>query len=244
MRVDLEVGEEERDENGKSGALMLGPDLEETLKSHKEKRDRTRRRGGIDNDIENAQPEAFIHPSWSLSTPAWLMWSYFAELVHHLGAHRNTFKCSTTTTLRAPPTTVTRDRAQPRARAQALPTRRRHAQELDRAQETHHAPDRQRHVGHRHAVATAQLYVGPHFDDNVATCGSTMQATSRAPNRETEPAACKPKSLTTTTPTLLLSGASHEFSNHGSHDDPAAAGTHTTPTRMKIPAIMEVVTVT
>ncbi|KAH9171421.1 hypothetical protein EDB89DRAFT_1906896 [Lactarius sanguifluus] len=37
-RVDLEVGEEERDENGKSGALILRPDLEETLKSHKEKR--------------------------------------------------------------------------------------------------------------------------------------------------------------------------------------------------------------
>ncbi|KAH9016296.1 hypothetical protein EDB85DRAFT_1898200 [Lactarius pseudohatsudake] len=44
-------------------------------------------------------------------------------------------------------------------------------------------------------------------------------------------------------PDLLLSGAS-QFSNHGSHDDPAAAGTHTTPTRMKIPAMTEAVTVT
>ncbi|KAH9166595.1 hypothetical protein EDB89DRAFT_1910567 [Lactarius sanguifluus] len=63
-RVDLEVGEEERDENGKSGALILRPDLEETLKSHKEKRDRTRRRGGIDNLIihSSANTIAFIHP--------------------------------------------------------------------------------------------------------------------------------------------------------------------------------------
>ncbi|KAH9158606.1 hypothetical protein EDB89DRAFT_1917630 [Lactarius sanguifluus] len=58
------VGEEERDENGKSGALILRPDLEETLKSHKEKRDRTRRRGGIDNPIihSSANTIAFIHP--------------------------------------------------------------------------------------------------------------------------------------------------------------------------------------
>ncbi|KAH9171736.1 hypothetical protein EDB89DRAFT_1906721 [Lactarius sanguifluus] len=58
------VGEEERDENGKSGALILRPDLEEMLKSHKEKRDRTRRRGGIDNSMihSSANTTAFIHP--------------------------------------------------------------------------------------------------------------------------------------------------------------------------------------
>ncbi|KAH9050399.1 hypothetical protein EDB83DRAFT_2317164 [Lactarius deliciosus] len=40
-RVDFEVGEE-RNEDGKSGALMLRPDLEEMSKSHRERRDRTR----------------------------------------------------------------------------------------------------------------------------------------------------------------------------------------------------------
>ncbi|KAH9083398.1 hypothetical protein EDB83DRAFT_2309397 [Lactarius deliciosus] len=37
-RVDFEVGEE-RNEDGKSGALMLRPDLEEMSKSHRERRD-------------------------------------------------------------------------------------------------------------------------------------------------------------------------------------------------------------
>ncbi|KAH9161064.1 hypothetical protein EDB89DRAFT_1914109 [Lactarius sanguifluus] len=50
--------------NGKLGALILRPDLEETLKSHKEKRDRTRRRGGIDNSMIHSSTNtiAFIHP--------------------------------------------------------------------------------------------------------------------------------------------------------------------------------------
>ncbi|KAH9022774.1 hypothetical protein EDB85DRAFT_1895103 [Lactarius pseudohatsudake] len=84
-----------------------------------------------------------------------------------------------------------------------------------------------------------------HTDNAACTAnhGDAAVFTTRAPNHETEPAACNPKSLTMTTPTLLLSGAS-QFSNHGSHDDPAAAGTHTTPTRMKIPAKTEAVTVT
>ncbi|KAH9016293.1 hypothetical protein EDB85DRAFT_1898195 [Lactarius pseudohatsudake] len=84
-----------------------------------------------------------------------------------------------------------------------------------------------------------------HTDNAACTAnhGDAAVFTTQAPNHETEPAACNPKSLTMTTPTLLLSGAS-QFSNHGSHDDPAAAGTHTTPTRMKIPAKTEAVTVT
>ncbi|KAH8988697.1 hypothetical protein EDB83DRAFT_2325626 [Lactarius deliciosus] len=40
-RVNFEVGEE-RNEDGKSGALMLRPDLEEMSKSHRERRDQAR----------------------------------------------------------------------------------------------------------------------------------------------------------------------------------------------------------
>ncbi|KAI9436676.1 hypothetical protein H4582DRAFT_2156698 [Lactarius indigo] len=53
-------------------------------------------------------------------------------------------------------TVFARDRAEPHTCVQALFQGSRYTQELDRAEETHHAPHGKRYVGNRHPVATAR----------------------------------------------------------------------------------------